>query len=103
MSERDRRESKRVTFYCEARLDGMDVAYANVRLSDLSVDGAFVDARTVLPEGAVTGIHFRILSTDVSLNAEVRYSMPGMGMGLRFLNPSPEVRQTIERFLLTQG
>lgn len=103
MNERERRGSRRVTFFSEARLEGMDVAHANVRLSDLSVEGAFVDTRTVLPVGAVTRLHFSILGEDVNVNSEVRYSMPGMGMGLRFLNLSPEAREVIERFLLSQG
>lgn len=99
MHERERRESKRVTFFCEARLEGLDVANSQVRLADLSVDGAFVDTRMVLPAGAVTRLHFTVLGKDVVVNAEVRYSMAGMGMGLRFLNLSPEARETIERFV----
>jgi hypothetical protein len=51
----------------------------------------------------VTRLHFTVLSTTISVNAEVRYSMPGMGMGLRFLDLSREDCETIERFLLTQG
>ncbi len=102
MNERERRGAKRVTFFSEARLEGMDVAHANVRLADLSVEGAFVDTRTVLPVGAVTRVRFNILGRDVTVSAEVRYSMPGMGIGVRFLDLSPEDREVIERLLNSQ-
>lgn len=103
MNERERRAARRVTFFSEARLEGMDVAHTNVRVADLSVEGAFVDTRTVLPVGAVTSLHFKIRGEDVNVSSEVRYSMPGMGMGLRFLNLSREARDVIERFLLSEG
>lgn len=98
----ERRGSRRVPFFCEAALEGIDVARSNARLADLSVDGAFVDARTVLPGGAVTRLRFTILSKEISVAAEVRYSLPGMGMGMRFLDLAPGDRALIESFLATQ-
>jgi hypothetical protein len=95
----ERRSSRRITFFCEAQLDGMDVSRTNVRLADLSTDGAFVDARTVLPPGSVANLRFTLLGQEVTARAEVRYSMPGMGMGLRFLDVSPEARDLIARFV----
>jgi hypothetical protein len=95
----ERRNSRRITFFCEAQLDGMDVARALVRLADLSTDGAFVDARTVLPPGSMANLRFTLLGHEVTARAEVRYSMPGMGMGLRFVEVSPEGRELIARFV----
>jgi hypothetical protein len=95
----ERRNSRRVTFYCEAQLEGIDVSNANVRLADLSTEGAFVDARTVLPPGAVANFRFTLLGQQVTTRAEVRYSMPGMGMGLRFVGLAPESRDLIARFI----
>ena len=95
----ERRNSRRVTFYCEAQLEGIDVSHAHVRLADLSVDGAFVDARTVLPPGALAQVRFTLLGQEVLARAEVRYSMPGMGMGLRFLELPAEARDLIARFV----
>lgn len=103
MEDSERRASKRTTYFCEATLEGMDVAHTHVRLADLSVEGAFVDTRSVLPAGAVTRLRFTLGSKDVGVNAEVRYSMPGMGMGLRFLNLAPEDRKAIEEFLARQA
>jgi hypothetical protein len=98
----ERRGSRRVTFFCEARLEGIDVANASVRIADLSVDGAFVDARTVLPPGAIANLRFSLPDCEVSVRTEVRYSMPGMGMGLRFVDLTPEVRDAIARFVDSQ-
>jgi hypothetical protein len=95
----ERRNSRRVTFYCEAHLEGIDVSHGNVRLADLSVDGAFVDARTVLPPGAVARLRFTLLEQEVTVQAEVRYSMPGMGMGLRFVDLPPAAHDLIARFV----
>jgi hypothetical protein len=102
MSGSERRSSRRVTFFCEAHFEGFDVAHTNVRLADLSVDGAFVDARTVLPPGAITRVRFTLLDEEVSAKVEVRYSMPGMGMGIRFLDLSPAALAVIERFVSSQ-
>lgn len=95
----DRRKSRRVTFFCEAHLEGIDVSHANVRLADLSAEGAFVDARSVLPPGAVATLRFTLLGEEVAARAEVRYSMPGMGMGLRFVDLPPGARDRIVRFV----
>lgn len=95
----ERRNSRRITFFCEAQLEGIDVSHAHVRLADLSTEGAFVDARSVLPPGAATNLRFTLLGQDVTARAEVRYSMPGMGMGLRFVDLSAETRDLIARFV----
>lgn len=99
----ERRRSKRVPFFCEAELEGIDVARAEVRLADISVDGAFVDARTVLPPGVVARLRFTILGKQVNATAEVRYSLPGMGMGLRFLDLSDDDRAAVARFVSAQA
>jgi hypothetical protein len=95
MSEDDRRQSRRVSYFIEARLEGIDVGRSDVRISDLSVDGAFVDARTVLPAGAVARLHFAIESTEVSVLVEVRNSVDGFGMGVRFIDVDDDTRRVL--------
>jgi hypothetical protein len=95
MSEGERRQSRRVSYFIEARLEGIDVGRSNVRIADLSADGAFVDARTVLPPGTTARLHFAIGSTEVSVLVEVRYSMPGFGMGVRFVDVDDATRQAL--------
>jgi hypothetical protein len=95
----DRRQHKRTTYYCEARIEGLDVARGACRLADISAGGAFVEARTVLPPGTRTRVRFELLGQQISALAEVRYCEPGIGMGIRFLDLSPPDRATIDRFL----
>ncbi len=95
MSEDDRRQSRRVSYFIEARLEGIDVGRSNVRIADLSADGAFVDARTVLPAGATARLSFAIDSTEVSVLVEVRNSMVGFGMGVRFIDVDDATRRVL--------
>jgi hypothetical protein len=95
MTEDDRRRSRRVSYFIEARLEGIDVGRSDVRISDLSADGAFVDARTVLPAGAVARLHFAIDSTEVSVLVEVRNSVEGFGMGVRFVDVDDDTRRVL--------
>jgi hypothetical protein len=95
MSETDRRQSRRLTYFIEARLEGIDVGRSSVRIADLSADGAFVDARTVLPPGTIARLHFDVDAKEVSVLVEVRYSMAGFGMGVRFIDVDDATRQAL--------
>ena len=99
----ERRASKRVTYFAEAELEGVDVSRLLVRLADLSVTGAFVDVRNVFPTGTTARLRFTVLGRQISVLAEVRYSMPTFGMGMRFLDLTPEDRTLIEEFIGQQG
>jgi len=77
--------------FADAELEGLDVGHRlQVRLADLSTTGAFVDVRTVLPAGTRTQLTFTLHGRTVRTSVEVRYSMPSFGMGVRFLDISPE-------------
>jgi len=84
----ERREHARIPYFTEALLEGLDVTRVACRLSDLSVGGAFVDARTTLPTGARVRMQFRLADREIAVVAEVRYAAPGIGMGVRFVNLS---------------
>jgi hypothetical protein len=95
----ERRAAKRVTFFAEAELEGMDASHDTVRLADISVAGVFVDVRTVYPPGTTARLRFSVLGHEIDVLADVRYSMPSFGMGMRFLNLRPEDRRVIEDFV----
>jgi hypothetical protein len=103
MNETNRRQSPRVAYFAEADLEGIDVGRVNVRLSDVGPEGAFVDSRTVLPSGAKAKLRFTLLGHEINVLAEVRYSMPSFGMGIRFLDLRLEDRQFIEAFVASAG
>lgn len=62
---------KRVTYFAEAELEGIDVSRRQVRLADLSTGGAFVDTRTVLPPGTIARLRFSVLGRAISVQAEI--------------------------------
>lgn len=103
MATTERRRAPRVSFYCEAQLEGIDMGKTHVRVSDLSRLGAFVDARTVLPAGATARLRFMLDSREVEVSVEVRYSMAGFGMGVRFLDLADEDRERIEAVVARQA
>lgn len=104
MNDRDRRATKRITFFAEAELEGIDTSRRlQVRLADLSTGGAFVDTRTVLPSGTAARLKFTVIGKEINVLAEVCYSMPSFGMGMRFLDLRPEDRALIEQFISQQG
>ncbi len=83
-------------------LDG-SAAPVTARISDLSVTGAFLDCLNTLPMGTRLGLRFALNDHLVTVAAEVVHSMPQFGMGVRFLNLSPESRATIEQLAQAKG
>jgi hypothetical protein len=99
----DRRVHYRLTYYCEAELEGLAVGRVPCRVADIGVGGVFVETRAVLPLGATTRIRFQLAGEDIAADTEVRYSAAGFGMGLRFLN-LPDLEQArIRTFILKES
>ena len=69
-----------------------------VRVPDISTQGIFINTSQSFPEGAVLALQFRLTRTDVRVKtrAEVRYCLPGVGVGVEFVGISPEARRAIE-------
>ena len=104
MDERERRSTKRMACFADAELEGLDVSRRlQVRLADLSISGAFVDVRTVLPVGAKTRLSFTLHGRTIRTAVEVRYSMPSFGMGVRFLDISEDDQAFIAEVIRLLG
>ncbi len=69
-----------------------------IRPPDLSTRGMFLNTSRNFPEGAVLNVRFRLAKSDVeiSMRAEVRYCLPGVGVGIEFVDISPEAARAIE-------
>lgn len=69
-----------------------------VRAPDISTHGIFIHTQQRFPEGAVLRIEFRLTRTDYQVRArgEVRYCLPGVGVGVEFVEISPEAQRAIE-------
>jgi hypothetical protein len=71
------------------------------RLPDISTKGMFINTTRAFPEGAVLNVHFRLAHTgaDIRSRCEVRYCLDGVGIGVEFVDISPEAAAAIEREL----
>jgi hypothetical protein len=69
-----------------------------LRPPDLSPHGMFVNTSTELPEGAVLKLRFRLSRSGVLIQTrcEVRYFLRGVGVGVEFLDITPESVRAIE-------
>ena len=95
----DRRRYYRARLIVDVFFDGND-ATGVASTKDISVGGFYMNTQTVIPEGSVLLV--RIPFPDgkqVVANAEVVYSNPTRGVGLRFKSLSDENRELIEREL----
>jgi hypothetical protein len=73
----------------------------SIRPPDLSVQGMFIPTFHHFPEGAILKIKFKLARSLREINArgEVRYFLPGVGIGIEFVEISPEGRKAIEEEL----
>ena len=95
----DRRQFDRSRLIVDVFFDGHD-ATGVASTKDISVGGFYMNTQAEIPEGSVLLV--RIPFPDgkqVVANAEVVYSNPARGVGLRFQSLSEENRQLIEREL----
>jgi hypothetical protein len=68
-----------------------------VRAPDISASGMFINTGRRFPEGAVVKVRFRLTrsSYEVNARAEVRYCLPGVGIGVEFIEITDEDRSAI--------
>ena len=69
-----------------------------LRPPDISTRGMFINTSCNFPEGAVLNVRFRLGQTGAEINtrAEVRYCLPGVGVGIEFVDISEEAVRAIE-------
>jgi hypothetical protein len=72
-----------------------------IRPPDLSPHGIFVNTSTHFPEGTIVNLRFRLTQSnlEVQTRGEVRYCLPGIGIGVEFVGLEPEAVQAIEKEL----
>lgn len=78
-----------------------DACEIRIRTPDLSVHGMFVNTSTHFPEGAILNLRFRLTrsNTEVQTRGEVRYCLPGVGIGIEFIELGAEAFRAIEKEL----
>src|SRR3954465_3242066 len=69
-----------------------------VRIPDISIYGMFINTPHQFPNGAVLNVKFTLTRSnfEVQARSEVRYCLPGVGVGVEFIEISPEAQKAIE-------
>lgn len=93
----ERRAHDRTRLIVDVFFDGQDVTGV-ASTKDISPGGLYLNTQTVIPQGAIllVRIPFRA-DAEVVCRAEVIYSEPGRGVGLRFRDVTDEGRAVLER------
>ena len=95
----DRRHYDRARLIVDVFFDGKDVT-GIASTKDISVGGFYMNTQATLPEGVTLLVRIPLgADKQIIANAEVVYSNPARGVGLRFVNLSEENRVLIEREL----
>jgi hypothetical protein len=70
-----------------------------LRPPDISTRGMFINTNRNFPEGAVLVVQFCLghSGAEVSTRAEVRYCLPGVGVGVEFVDISADAVRAIEK------
>ncbi len=73
----------------------------NERLANISVGGVFLQTAASYAKGAILNIRFKVgaEANFISSSAIVRNLRPGLGIGLEFLDLSPEAKQDLAAFI----
>jgi hypothetical protein len=72
-----------------------------VRVPDISTQGMFINTPHQFPQGAVLNVKFILTrsNTEIVARGEVRYNLPGVGVGIEFTEITPEAQKAIEEEL----
>jgi len=70
-----------------------------IRPPDISQHGMFINTAKHFPEGAVVKLRFRLTRSNVEVQTrgEVRYCLPGIGIGVEFVGIGAEAVSAINK------
>ena len=98
----ERRQHDRSRLIVDVFFNGAD-STGVASTKDISVGGLYMNTRDEMPEGAPLTLRLPFPEGDVVVNAEVVYSNPGRGVGVRFQGLPEKDRALIERALAGAG
>lgn len=99
LEEDERRSHDRSRVIVDVFFDGAD-ATGVASTKDISLGGLYMNTKTELPEGALLTLRIPVgQDQQVVVNAEVVYSNPGYGVGVRFHGLTDASRALMEREL----
>jgi len=99
MSTADKRAAKRISYLCEVECEGAGLSRLATRINDLSMTGAFIDSMTCFAPRTTLRLRFHINDVLIETTADVRYTMPKMGMGVQFRDLTADQQAAIESLI----
>ena len=98
----ERRLADRSRLIVDVFFDGKD-ATGVASTKDISVGGLYINSQTTIPEGSLLLLRIPFgPDKQIVCNAEVVYSNPGIGLGVKFQGLSDEARSLLETELSKQ-
>jgi hypothetical protein len=94
----ERRQFDRSRLIVDVHFDGAD-STGVAGSKDISVGGLYLSTQAQIPEGATLTLRIPLGDEYVVVKADVVYSNPGHGVGVRFHRLSDEARTLMEREL----
>jgi len=91
----DKRRKDRVFIQEPVIINGIVKAYA----LDINEGGMYIHTQGEFIQGALLDLSFKLKEKDIKIKAVVRHVQPGIGIGVSFINPLPEVLLIIKDFL----
>ena len=101
-SGRDRRMEDRVPYILEVKCEDFGPGQ-NLRISDLSRTGAFIDTSSSVRIGSVIQLGFKLQDLEFNVNAEVRHCVHHIGFGVQFLDLSADEQYFLSFVLAHQS
>lgn len=94
----ERRHYDRSRLLVDVRFDGGD-ATGIASSKDISLGGLYMNTQTDIPVGETLSLRIPLGGGHVVIKADVVYSNPGHGVGVRFHRLPDEAREIMEREL----
>ena len=98
ISTEDRRHFDRSRLIVDVHFDGAD-STGVASTKDISLGGLYMSTQVELPVGATLALRLPLGSDHVVVKAEVVYSNPGHGVGVKFNELSEQARTLMKREL----
>ncbi len=94
----ERRHYDRSRLIVDVHFDGGD-ATGVASTKDISLGGLYMTTKTEIPVGETLSLRVPLAGQHVVIKADVVYSNPGRGVGVRFHRLPDEARELMEREL----
>lgn len=95
MTAQERRRNERLPFREDIVVDGAKLCTS----SDISEGGLFISAIQIFEENDVIEITMPLENEKITVKAKVKYSQPGIGVGVMFVDLNEDQKARIRKFV----